>query len=471
MPPRSTYNNLMKPKTPPAPKQDENEDQVKLEPFLDIRPGVYLTVLYTLIILAIVFFILILPGIRNPVAALIVKTEPAGAAIRVNDVYMGVSGGKIIIPRGEYTITAVMPGFESVSEVHKIPSRVFGSKFFPKKYKIDFTLKTADPLAAFSLYAAEFAAWSFGGDPSETWQIPMSLSEGAYRLGKEQLTVNKEQFQQLLKAASRFTVTRTGLRDLIRAKVLLDGYGNSPSPVTLIGSISDALGFLSENPGTAAWLSRLLTGDAANTVKSSDWAKNTRPAGIQLERSSEAAAARVNVSGLYFTRTGGFYISDNPVSRSIFEAFLEANPEWRDHLTNYEEEIALIPFETYPRNIITGVTWHASEAFCKWLSGQLPSSMSGMEVRLPTEAEWEYAAQSIGSMQNNGWVWCADYYAPLNFIKADDEAIKALNSPERSLRGRQPGGGSASNTETRASLPPDLSSPLVTFRAVIAGKR
>ena len=466
----------MKQKPSPAPKQGEDEDQVKLKPFLDIRPGVYLTVLYSLIILAIVFFVLIQPGIKNPAAMLIVKTEPAGAAIRANNVYMGVSGSKIKITGGEYTIEAVMPGFESESAVYKLPGRVFGSLLFPKKHRIDFTLKSSDPAGAFSMYAAEFAAWSFGGDPSETWQIPMILSEGAYRLGSEQGTEDtnlqlKEQFQQILLAASRFTVTRTGLRDLIRAKALLDGNGNSPSPVTLVGSISDALGFLSENPGAAAWLSRLLAGDTADAVKSSDWAKKAVTAQTQYTPGNNAAAgqARLNLSGMYFTRTGDFYISDNPVSRSIFEAFLNDKPEWREHLTDYEQEIAVIPFETYPGNIITGVTWYAAEAFCKWLSEQLPPSMAGMEVRLPEEAEWEYAAPGINSMRNPGWEWCGDYYAPLNFIKANNDVIRSIGSSERSLRGRQP--GNSSSAETRASLPPDLSSPLVTFRAVIAVKR
>ena len=490
----------MKPKPAAVPKQDENEDQIKLKPFMGMRPGVYLTILYSLIIIAVIFFLLLLPGIRNPVAALIVKTEPAGAAIRVNDVYMGLSGEKIIVPKGEHTITAVMPGFESESAVHQIQGSVFGSLFFPKKYNVEFTLKTSDPAGAFALYAAEYAAWSFGGDPSPAWQVPMSLSEGAYRLGREQLTDNKAKFEQILLAASRFTVTRTGLRDLIRAKILLDGYGNSPSPITLIGSISDALVFLSENAGSAAWLNFLLTGEAASSLESSEWVRKEFFTQTEFTPVSGGALgaplpvqARLNLSGQYFTGLSGgklqtrgagsafrpsgknvlinsFYVSENPVSRSLFEEFLEANPEWSEHLTDYEQkEIAVNPIETYGGNVITGVTWYAAGAFCKWLTKRLPSSMAGMEVRLPTEYEWEYAALNIGNMQNPGWEWCLDPFAPLQFINADDGAIQTVGSPERSLRGRPP--GNPASSEMRASLPPDLSSPFVTFRAVIAAKR
>jgi formylglycine-generating enzyme required for sulfatase activity len=122
------------------------------------------------------------------------------------------------------------------------------------------------------------------------------------------------------------------------------------------------------------------------------------------------------------------------------------------------------------RNAVTGITWYAAQAFCEWLTTwlttQLPLSMANMEIRLPTENEWQFASSFISNMRNPGWEWCADHYVPLPFITAAPEAIETVGSLERSLRGRH----SPASTETRASLPPDLSSPIVTFRTVIVEK-
>ena len=472
-------------------KQTDSEIRVKLKPILGIRPGVYLTVIYSVILLFVLFLLLVSPGLRNPGEVLVVNTQPAGAAIRVNDVYMGLSGSRIFIPRGTYTIEAVMPGFKNQKFDQTMGGQIFGSLFFPRIKKIELTMNTSDPAAAFAIYAADYAEWTFGGEPTASWQIPLSLSEGAYRTGQYAGQANNE-LQEIIKASSRFAVTRAALRDLLRAKILLDNFGNAPSPAALVESVSQILAFLSGNPGSAGWISSLLPSSSpvVAAIEASDWYKYSDVSPIIHPVQESGNESQIQLAGINFINIPAaeivlnanlytapyinnihitsFMISETPVPKSLFDIFLDENPQWKEQHTDYFPDlIAVNPMEIFNRNAVTGITWYAAQAFCKWLTELLPVSMLNMEVRLPTEDEWLIAALSVNNMRNPGWEWCSDPYVHLPFITAAPGAAEIISSPERSLRGR----ASLTSMETRASLPPEFSSPVVTFRPVIAVKR
>jgi formylglycine-generating enzyme required for sulfatase activity len=494
-------------------KQALPEDQVRLKPILGLRPGVYLTVAIVAVMLIVLFFVLLYPGIARPGAVVVFTSEPAGAALRIDGAYTGSSPCRIFVSRGEHTIEAALPGFAAERVECTIPSRLFASALFPRRYDVNITLSATDPAAALAMAAADYALWTFGGEPTAAWQIPLSLSEGVYRVGSA-----ASEADGLLSAAARFAVTRAALRDLVRASTLARNGGNVPSPLTLSHAAAQMAAFLSHNTAGAAWLADTLPADSAAVLISSAWYQNQLAAFAEVTAGEALAAPpgqrfdpalpvnQIRVGGLLFIGMGGgvlvqgepfphqapveaFFICAEEVPSPAYADFLDANPRWRAQQRDDLERQGLVDSEylidfddSIPaggRRIDTGVTavsWFAANAFCEWLTGKLPASFSGWEVRLPAEAEWEYAAKSarrwgggIVAMEDGAWEWCANPYAPLPFIAAPPQAIAAVGSPERPVRGGSWLNAAVStNAETRGFLPPVTCSPFVSFRPIIA---
>jgi hypothetical protein len=484
------------------------EDRVVLKPILGIRPGVYLGLLYALIFLMILFLVLLYPGLAHPGSVFSMTSEPSGAAVRVDGVYMGTTPCTVFLPQGARRIELILPGFTLYQRDRNIRSRVFGSVILPLKESLHGVLAETHPGEAFLWGASDYAAWSFTGEPTATYQIPQSLSEGAYRSGPG--ASDPQQYQTLeniLKGAARFASTKAGLRDLIRATYIIDNGGLSPSPVSLIRSVEHILAYLSEAPETALWLTELLSAETGSALTDSAWYTKQSAAASALVAQSRTITpvlgGALNLGLLAFREISGgtlvqgeeipfevsidtFSIAQTEVSHASWEAFLKAHPEWGPEHTEtltaqgLVTEDYLMPAANMESTAVSGVSWYAAQAYCQWLTSLLPPNLADYEVRLPTEAEWEYAAKAAGVLGDRAglkdmleglWEWCGDPYAPNNFLPADQEIIAMIGSPERAVRGNSwVNILSSINEETRGSLFPESCSPFGSFRPVIAKK-
>ena len=492
----------MSPK-PELAQESSDSDKVLLKPILGVEPGIYLACIYAFVFASMLFGLLFLPGLLDKRSLVYFDSEPKGVAIKIDGAFVGATPFELQVSAGMHQIEYGLSGFRIEKRKADFGGSIFASLIFPKKVADHIELICSDPVRTLAKGASEFAAWAFAGEPTLAYQVPSPLSESAYRIApalRDDITL-QEKSAMILQEAARYASTEASLRDLTRATFLLGGAGLSSSPTVAIGAMSDMLQYLSMTADSSRWLAATLPQSASNIILSSSWFTAEHTSSNSLS-DKEATSKIGNIStkpvtiasvtfnpvpkGHLATIDGvkrnipvnSFLIAEKEITLTVWIEFLKANPEWEPGNTvnllekgliseNYMQEYSA---PAYPKDAVSGISWFAAKAFCNWLQGQLPAEMKGFRVDLPTEIQWQYAAE-LDSIQATGfegslWEWCAEYFAPNAFLPAVSGSF--VDGPERSIRGGSWINASGTvNTSTRASLPPSSCSPFVGFRPIL----
>jgi formylglycine-generating enzyme required for sulfatase activity len=146
--------------------------------------------------------------------------------------------------------------------------------------------------------------------------------------------------------------------------------------------------------------------EAARLKAEADKAEAERLAAEQLRKanhfqiSKDVALETIHVKGGTFTMEGGHQVTLNyeyrigkyPITQEQYEAVMETNPSQ----FKGKSDSAKRPVEN--------VSWHDADKFCKKLSELLTKELNQkVEVRLPSETEWEYAAR--GGNKSEGYIY------------------------------------------------------------------
>ncbi len=107
------------------------------------------------------------------------------------------------------------------------------------------------------------------------------------------------------------------------------------------------------------------------------------------------------------------WMSAAPITNVQYEQFDPSHRRWRGAGTD--------GFPSGDNDAVTFVSWKDATAFCNWLSKR-----EGKKYRLPTEAEWEYAARTAPTHfeQLTGGIeqWALDWYGPYPVAAQRDPA-------------------------------------------------
>lgn len=442
---------------------------VKLKNFLGMKPGKYLFILYSLILLAILFFLLFYPGLKESGSVVIFGSDPEGTSVWSGSTYVGSTPCKAFFPKGNYSITYKKIGFEEKTEDIQVKGRVFCSKFVPKKLKVNVKLVLAQPDAVMQSAFTEFATYGLINSFSERYQPQPVLTEAVKALAGYQ---DKAKVEDFLLNALKHAYNDYLIKDFINAYALLkegklpDQSDNAlaAAAARLLGGRADALCHLRACPGKI--------GEAAAAQAG---ARQPEPVASVINRTGD-----ITVLGMHLTevpagsyvlghpgKSGAFAESDpapytKPITRcyiseqitqEAYNRFTRANPKWAE-----KSEYSL---ESADREHVSNVSWYGAQAYCQYLTDQLPANLKGKYIfRLPTEYEWEAYAQNGKESPQILWDWCQNWYAPA-------EVFYTENVPENYPGAEKAVRGGGRQAWVRGCQSPEWRTPFLGFRVVL----
>ncbi|MCK6591998.1 MAG: formylglycine-generating enzyme family protein, partial [Polyangiaceae bacterium] len=131
------------------------------------------------------------------------------------------------------------------------------------------------------------------------------------------------------------------------------------------------------------------------------------PAGKFMMGSPEGEAGRYDDERLHLVvLRQGFWLADTPCTQALWQAVMGNNP------SEYQS----------PDRPVENVSWYDCQVFLRELNRLIP----GLETRLPTEAEWEYACRGGTTMAT--WVGDLDIRGENNAPVLNDIAWYGGNS-------------------------------------------
>lgn len=426
-------------------EEDLSEISVTLKPILGVTPLVWVPTLWGLAALGFLFWLLLLPGLRNYGSVVTFVSSPAGAGVFVDETRIGSTPVEVFVPAGVRTVTVTMPGLPPQTSSVAVAGRRFASRFFPRRERVDTIFEPTDPDAIARAGVASFASWSLGSEPGGQFQHPPVARDASRLLWAATPAAEGERDSVLAYVADLLAHAEPWqAAEVVGSALRAANPGGAVQP----GSVAEVVQYFihldTHYPGFYRVLTDLIpmeregTGAALEAwiaQRNAELSTELLTLSVELDEGLIPPPTTMVVAGLTFVRvpagryavgyplrdpgkTGvistfsrDFWIMQDEFSRRDYARFIAAHPEWAPRHGDTSRDSVAYYLDDWPDDWDTWLSGPpsaegmlpvrhvpvtAAEAVARWVEREARQSGTplGMNasVRLPTPVEWEYAA-------------------------------------------------------------------------------
>lgn len=368
-------------------KQLPQVEPVRLKPVLGIRPGVYLLVLYSVILFLAIFLVGFLPGIVRGGRYVDFSSPLSDAGLYVDGTYQGSADYQYFIPSGTHEVEVrkadIVTGKRSLTVDHPVFLTWLFHRTMPCPVSLG-QLSEQDKRTIIAFDLQEIVRYS----SVRTWDNVTPYPDLFTHLARDVEALDGDRSAYTLAA------------HFITSKEMLDDAEKIPSNDPLCKSALEAAQTLFGDGASHPTVGlRRQNADVETRRTSLDAGVFSQPgiafpaATFTMGREVEEIWPSIVEAGVSVT-TEPFAIATTPVTMYQWACFLEAHPEWAKAADPEGADSSYLageePSTTYPNDrTVVWVSRKAGKAFCSWLS-----DLTGKNVYLPTEAEWTLAAMA-----------------------------------------------------------------------------
>ena len=426
-------------------KQLPEVEPVKLKPFHGIRPGVYIIIIWALIILLLAFVLFVLPGLVSNTSYVTFNEPVVGSGVYEDGIYLGsATDGVYKTTGGNHKYTFTYEGEEYGEVESKVKRKVFFTLFSHKPQLIVPERSYNDEVKekVVSAFIRDVTSYSAVISAPDTFHYPPIFS--AFASNSVEMSIKDVRDAWLLalshiSSSSLYEDYKVGKEILLKSGILFETEESKELEYYIEALFN----------GEKVILEKSMENNILLPTKDGDFF-HYEPTIVEMGYSTtltveSAKEAPVKVEVYEFS------IARNLVTEHDWALFVEENPKWsKDNLetlveeglvdSNYLKGITLSPYINSIRPI-RNISYYAASAYVEWKSGK-----DGVIYHIPTEKEWYTASfstkdkeyvTSLVYVENNPttptamlgllWEFTSTPFIPLSRITDYDKIINLGN--------------------------------------------